>query len=78
MLSGAPGPAYASATWLDDALPFGNVPSRQADARVVMAPDGTIVFARLAPDGALEVREGAPGEPIGATITITIPRIAVL
>ena len=35
-----------------------------------MAPDGTIVCARFAPGGALEVRERPPGGPIGATTIV--------
>ena len=71
----AAAPAHAAPTWLDEAAPFGEVPARQTDARAAMAPDGTIVFARYAPDGALEVRERPPGGPVGPTITL--PPVAV-
>jgi hypothetical protein len=70
LASAAAGPAQAAPTWLDATLPFGDVASRPADARAAMAPDGTIVIARYAPDGALEVRERPPGGPVGQTITI--------
>src|SRR3954447_15399335 len=66
----APGPALAAPRWLEPALPFGDAPARQDEAGAAMAPDGRIVFARIAPDGALEVRERPAGGPVGATITI--------
>ena len=75
LAAGAAGSAHAAPTWLDETGPFGDVPSRPGDARAAMAPDGTIVLARFSPAGALEVRERAPGGPLGATITI--PPVAV-
>ena len=60
----AAGPAAAAT------LPFGDVPARAADASAVLAPDGRLVVARFAPDGALEVRERPRGGGFGATVTI--------
>jgi hypothetical protein len=65
-------PAMAAATiWLAPTQPFGDVPSRQNEAGAAMARDGRIVFARIAPGGALEVRERPAGGPIGAPVTVT-------
>jgi len=63
-------PAQAAPTWLDPEAPFGDVPALDRDAGAAMAPDGTIVVARFAPSGELEVRERPPGGPFGATVTI--------
>jgi hypothetical protein len=66
----AAGPAHAAPRWLIPTLPFDSVPARPADASAVMAPDGTLVLARFAPGGELEVRERPPGGPVGPTTTI--------
>ncbi|MDA0161537.1 hypothetical protein OM076_14770 [Solirubrobacter ginsenosidimutans] len=66
----AASPAHAAPRWSGETLPFGDVPARELDASAVLAPDGRAVFARFAPDGALEVRERPPGGPVGATITL--------
>ena len=63
-------PAHATPRWSGETLPFGDVPARELDASAVLAPDGRAVFARFAPDGALEVRERPPGGAVGATITL--------
>jgi hypothetical protein len=62
-------PAQAG-TWLEPQRPFGDAPSRPDEAGAAMAPDGTIVIARIAPDGRVEVRERPPGGPVGATVPI--------
>ena len=64
----AAGPAVAAPSWLGSTLPFGDAP--QSEAGVAMAPDGGIVFARIAPDGSLEVRERPAGGPVGAAVTV--------
>src|SRR3954453_8466811 len=69
-LAVTPAPALGAPTWLDETAPFGDGPAQMQDADAAMAADGTIVFARLAPGGALEVRERPPGGPVGATVTI--------
>src|SRR4051812_48536190 len=66
----APSPALAAPRWVEPALPFGDVAARQDEAGAVMAADGRIVFARIAPDGALEVRERPAGGPVGAPVTL--------
>src|SRR5262245_55324658 len=66
----AAGSAHAAPTWLDETQPFGDVPAREAQAGVAMAPDGRVVAARFAPSGALEVRERPPGGEFGATTTV--------
>src|SRR4051812_23043201 len=62
-------PARAG-TWLEPQLPFGEAPSRPDEAGAAMGPDGTIVIARIAPDGKVEVRERPPGGPFGDTATL--------
>jgi hypothetical protein len=62
-------PAQAG-TWLDPALPFGHTSFQPGEAGVGMGPDGTIVIARVAPDGNVEVRERPPGGPVGDTVTL--------
>jgi len=66
----AAGSADAAPRWLDAELPFGDAPALTGDASAAMAPDGTAVYARFAPDGALEVRERPPGGPVGPTISL--------
>src|SRR4051812_27470094 len=66
----APAPALAAPRWVEPAPPFGELAARQNEAGAVMASDGRIVFARIAPDGALEVRERPPGGPVGAPVTL--------
>jgi hypothetical protein len=63
-------PAARAGTWLEPQRPFGDAPSRPDEAGVAMGPDGTIVVARLAPDGDVEVRERPPGGPVGETATL--------
>src|SRR3954451_6264760 len=65
-----PGTALAAPAWLEPSLPFGDVPALQDQAGAVMAQDGRIVFARITPGGALEVRERPAGGPVGPTIPI--------
>src|SRR4051794_27692785 len=66
----APSPALAPPRWVEPALPFGDVAARQDEAGAAMAADGRIVFARIAPDGALEVRERPAGGPVGPPVTL--------
>jgi len=63
-------PAQAAPGWLDTTPPFGDTPARQDEAGAVMAQNGRIVFARITPGGALEVRERPPGGPVGAPVAI--------
>src|SRR3954454_24462989 len=56
--------------WLDPVAPFDALPARQNEAGAVMASDGRIVFARIAPDGAVEVRERPAGGPVGPMTTL--------
>src|SRR4051794_14289301 len=65
-----PAAAHAAPRWLAPVPPFGDVPARQDDAGAAMAQDGRIVFARVTPDGALQVRERPPGGPLAAPVTI--------
>src|SRR4051794_5592222 len=67
----APGPALAAPRWVEPTPPFGDLPARQDEAGAAMAPDGRIVFARIAPDGAVEVRERPAGGPTGAAVMFT-------
>src|SRR3954452_22680900 len=69
-LAVTPAPALGAPTWLDETAPFGDGPAQMQDADAAMAPDGTIVFARFAPGGALEGRERAPGGQVGDAVTI--------
>src|SRR5829696_950432 len=68
-------PATAAPRWLDAELPFGNAPALSDRAAAATAPDGTVIVARFAPDGALEVRERPPGGPFGPATTL--PRVAL-
>src|SRR4051794_37861947 len=69
-LAASPAPALGAPAWLDETAPFGDVPALQLDADAAMAPDGTVVYARVEPGGALEVRERPPGGPVGPSVTI--------
>src|SRR4051812_3617247 len=62
--------APAAPRWLEPAAPFGDVPASQDEAGAAMAQDGRIVFARIAPGGALEIRERPPGGPVGPPVTL--------
>jgi hypothetical protein len=60
-------PAHAAPGWLDEEAPFGDAPALQFEADVSMAPDGTVVAARVAPEtGDILVTERPPGGPTGA------------
>lgn len=60
-------PAHAAPSWLAEEAPFGDGPAMQFEADVSMAPDGTVVAARVAPDtGDILVSERPPGGPAGA------------
>lgn len=60
-------PAHAAPGWLDEEAPFGDAPAPQFEADVSMAPDGTVVAARVAPEtGDIVVTERPPGGPTGA------------
>src|SRR3954447_5270186 len=75
-----PATAHAAPRWVEPVLPFGDVAARQNEAGAAMGSDGRIVFARIAPDGALEARGpprggavggpwGSAGGPVGALVT---------
>ena len=64
-------PAHAASRWLDEEAPFGDPPALQFDAGASMAPDGTVVAARITPDRSdIEVSERPPGGPFGAPVTV--------
>src|SRR3954468_23555169 len=66
-------PAHAASRWLEEQAPFGEAPALQFEAGTSMAPDGTVVAARLTPAGDVEVSERPPGGPFGAPVTV--PRV---
>ncbi|WP_028066118.1 hypothetical protein [Solirubrobacter soli] len=68
-------PAAAEPRWFAADPPFGVADALQADASAAMAQDGTVIVARFAPDGALEVRERPPGGAYGPVIDL--PRVSV-
>jgi hypothetical protein len=61
-------PASAAPRWLEPERPFGDEPAGLASA--AMAPDGTVIVARIAGDGELEVRERPPGGAFGAPVEL--------
>jgi hypothetical protein len=69
-------PAGAAPRWFEAEPPFAN--PAEGDASAGMAPDGTVIYARFADDGALEVRERPAGGPVGgvtrlAPVTVKPP-----
>ena len=59
-------PASAAPRWLEPELPFGHASAGLAGA--AMAPDGTVIVARVTGDGDLEIRERPPGGRFGQPI----------
>src|SRR4051812_44213433 len=66
----AAGTAQAAPTWLDEFAPYGETRTIQTASDAAMAPDGTVIFARMALTSAIEVRERPPGGQLGPTITL--------
>ena len=67
-------PAHAAPGWLPEEAPFGDAPALQFEADASMAPDGTVVAARVAPDtGDILVTERPPGGPTGKPFPL--PRV---
>src|SRR4051794_19804996 len=66
--------AAAAPRWFEAEAPFAD--TSEGDASAAMAPDGTVIYARFADDGALEVRERPPGGPVGGVMRLAPVTVA--